>query len=217
MGYHVEKPGNDVESQTAYGFEFVSKNLTDPLILDTAGATATMNGICKSTKHPIESMRVLELLNTDAEVYNLLSRGIEGVHWVWKDKAKKVMGYPDGVTADTSGYDPNTDWMFGNQFNAYYRDAKQVGAWEATKKMNDTAYPSKALGFVIDREPIKTEIAQVTAILKEKGVPMENGFAAYDDVAPGLIDQINKAGAQKIIDEVQRQINDWAAKKTQTK
>ncbi|MFN8490647.1 MAG: ABC transporter substrate-binding protein [Caldilineaceae bacterium] len=217
MGYHVEKPGNDVEAQTAFGFEFVSKNLTDPLILDTAGATATMNGICKSTKHPIESMKVLELLNTDAEVYNLLSRGIEGPHWVWKDKAKKVMKYPDGVTADTSGYDPNTDWMFGNQFNAYYRDEKQVGAWEKTKQMNDTAYPSKALGFVIDREPIKTEIAQVTAILKEKGVPMENGFAAYDDVAPGLIDQINKAGAQKIIDEVQRQINDWAAKKTQTK
>ena len=217
MGYHVEKPGVDAEWQTAYGHEFVSKNLTDPLILDTAGATATMNGICKSSKHPMEAMRVLELFNTNAEVYNLLSRGIKDAHWVWKDEAKKVMGYPDGTTADTSGYNPNTDWMFGNQFNAYYRDPKQVGAWEATKKMNDTAYPSKALGFVIDREPIKTEIAQITAILKEKGVPIDNGFVAYDDAAPALIDQINKAGAEKIITEVQRQIDEWAAKKTQTK
>ena len=31
MGYHVEKPGNDVESQNAYGFEFLLKNLTVPL------------------------------------------------------------------------------------------------------------------------------------------------------------------------------------------
>lgn len=216
MGYHVEKPGNAIEAETMYGYTFQSKNLTDPLILDTAGATATLNGICKTSKHPIEAMRVLELLNTDAEVYNLLSRGIEGAHWVWVDEANKVIGYPEGVTAETSTYDPNTDWEFGNQFNAYYRDARQVGAWEATKEMNDTAFPSVALGFVVDRTTIQTEIAQVTAILKEKGEPISNGFVAFDDAAPALIDEINAAGAQKIIDEVQRQLTEWAAAKTGT-
>ena len=216
MGYHVEKPGNDIESEAATGWKFTIKNLTVPLILDTAGATATLNAICKSSKHPIEAMRVLELLNTDAEVYNLLSRGIEGVHWEWVDEANKVIGYPEGVTSETSTYDPNTDWEFGNQFNAYYRDARQVGAWEATKEMNDTAFPSVALGFVVDRTPIQTEIAQVTAILKEKGVPIANGFVAYDEAAPALIDEINAAGAPKIIDEVQRQLNEWAAAKAGT-
>lgn len=217
MGYHVEKPGNDVESKNAYGFDFVSKNLTDPLIIDTAGVTATMNGICKSTKHPKESMRVLELFNTDKEVYNLLSRGIQDVHWVWKDEAKQVMDFPEGVTAETSGYNPNTDWMFGNQFNAYYRDEAQVGAWEKTKEMNDTAFPSVALGFVVDREPIKTEIAQTSALLKELGDPISNGFTAYDEAAPDLLAKLKEAGSDKIIAEVQRQINEWAASKTQSK
>lgn len=216
MGYHVEKPGNDIEAETATGWKFTIKNLTDPLILDTAGATATLNAICKTSPHPIEAMRVLELLNTDAEVYNLLSRGIEGVHWVWVDEANKVIGYPEGMTAETSTYNPNTDWMFGNQFNAYYRDARQVGAWEATKEMNDTAFPSVALGFVVDRTPIQTEVAQVTAILKEKSVPISNGFVAYDEAMPALLDEINAAGAQKIIDEVQRQLNEWAAAKAGT-
>ena len=211
MGYHVEKPGNAIEMETATGWTFESKNLTDPLILDTAGATATLNAICKTSPHPIEAMRVLELLNTDAEVYNLLARGIEGVHWVWADEATKVIGYPEGMTAETSTYNPNSDWMFGNQFNAYYRDARQVGAWEATKEMNDTAFPSVALGFVVDRTPIQTEVAQVTAILKEKGEPIANGFVAYDEAMPALIEEINAAGAQKIIDEVQRQLNEWAA------
>ncbi|MEZ4614550.1 MAG: ABC transporter substrate-binding protein [Caldilineaceae bacterium] len=216
MGYHVEKPGNDIESETATGWKFTIKNLTVPLILDTAGATATLNAICKSSQHPIEAMRVLELLNTDAEVYNLLSRGIEGVHWVWVDEANKVIGYPEGMTAETSTYDPNTDWEFGNQFNAYYRDARQVGAWEATKEMNDTAFPSVALGFVVDRTPIQTEVAQVTAILKEKGTPIANGFVAYDEAMPALLDEINAAGAPKIIEEIQRQLNEWAAAKTGT-
>ncbi len=209
MGYHVEKPGNDVESKNAYGYDFTIKNLTDPLILDTAGATATLNGICATSKHPTEAMKVLELLNTDAEVYNLLSRGVEGAHWVWVDKDKKIMGFPEGVTAETSTYNPNSDWMFGNQFNAYYRDAAQVGAWEATKVMNDTAFPSAALGFVVDREPIKTEIAQVTAILKEKAAPIEYGFTSYDEAMPAIIEEINAAGAQKIIEEIQRQLNEW--------
>jgi putative aldouronate transport system substrate-binding protein len=215
MGRHVEKPGVNAEWQQLYGFEFESKNLTDPLILDTAGASATLNGICKTSQHPVEAMRVLELFNTDIEVYNLLSRGIEGIHWEWKDQANLVIGYPEGVTAETSGYDPNTDWMFGNQFNAYYRDPTQVGAWEQTKEMNDTAAPSVALGFVVDREPIETEIAQTTALLDELGDPIANGFVAYDEGAPDLLARLNEAGAQKIIEEVQRQINDWAASKTQ--
>ena len=82
--------------------------------------------------------------------------------------------------------------------------------------MNDTAFPSVALGFVVDRTAIQTEIAQVTAILKEKGEPISNGFVAFDDAAPALIDEINAAGAQKIIDEVQRQLTEWAAAKAGT-
>ena len=66
MNYHVQKPGNDVENQTKYGWEFVSKNLTDPLILDTAGATATLNGICKTSKNPEKAMEVLALVIVSA-------------------------------------------------------------------------------------------------------------------------------------------------------
>ncbi len=39
-------------------------------------------------------MQVLELINTDAEIYNLLARGIEGTHWVWEDEDNKVMTFP---------------------------------------------------------------------------------------------------------------------------
>ena len=45
-----------------------------------------------------------------------------GKHWVWVDKSKNVIGFPSGITAQTSPYNLNTDWEFGNQFNAYYVD-----------------------------------------------------------------------------------------------
>jgi len=215
MGHHVEKPGNDVESKTAYGFDFDIKNLTNPLILTTAGATATLNGVCATSQHPEEAVQVLNLINTDAELYNLLSRGIEGEHWVWVDEENQVMGYPEGVSADTSPYNPNTDWMFGNQFNAYYRDAAQVGAWEATKEMNDTAFPSVALGYAVDREPIKTEIAQVIAVYEEHVVPILRGWVSYDEAAPAAIEKLKDAGADTIVAEVQRQLEEWKAANSQ--
>jgi len=208
--YHIAKPGGEVEAQNTYGFEFLSKNLTNPLILDTAGVVATMNGICATSRHPEKAMMVLEKLNTDPVVYNLLARGIEGKHWVWVDKDKKVIGFPEGVDGSTSTYNPNTDWMFGNQFNAYYRSEAQVGAWEKPKEMNDSGMPSKALGFSLDRKPIETEIAQVNAVWAEYGVPIANGWESYDDLAPEAIAKLKQAGLDTIIAEVQRQIDEWA-------
>lgn len=211
MDYHVEKPGNEIEAQNRYGWEFVSKNFTDPLILDTGAVTATLNAICASSQNPEKAMQVLELFNTDVEIYNLLARGIEGEHWVWVDEENQVMGFPEGVTANTSGYNPNGDWMFGNQFNAYYRDERQVGAWEATKEMNDTAFPATVLGFAINPEPIKTEMAQVDAVWAEMVEPITFGWVSYDEGAPAAIDALNAAGLPTIIEEVQRQIDEWAA------
>ena len=209
MGYHVEKPGNDVESKNAFGWDFTIKNLTNPLIIDTAGTIATLNAICATSPHPEQAMQVLELFNTDVEVYNTLARGIEGVHWVWEDEANQVMRFPDGVTADTSGYNPNGDWMFGNQFNAYYRDPAQVGAWEKTKEMNDTAFPSEAIGFVVDRTPIETEVAQVNAVWQELVVPIMNGWVAWDDAAPEALQKMQDAGVDTIIEEIERQLQEW--------
>lgn len=211
MNYHVEKPGNDIENQNRYGWEFVSKNLTDPLILDTGAVTATMNGVCASSKNPEKAVEVLELFNTDVEVYNTLSRGIEGVHWVWIDEENKVMGFPEGVDGSTSTYNPNADWMFGNQFNAYYRDARQVGAWEATKAMNDGAFPATVLGFSVNTQPIATELAQTKAVWDEYVLPIQNGWVAYDEAAPDAIERLNAAGMQTVIAEIQSQIDAWAA------
>ena len=208
--FHIAKPGVEAEAQSNYGMEFMAKNLTNPLILDTAGVIATMNGICATSRHPEAAMKVLEELNTNPKVYNLLAHGIEGVHWVWVDKDKKVIGFPEGVDGSTSPYNPNTDWMFGNQFNGYYRNEAQVGAWEKTKEMNDTATPSTALGFTVDRKPIEAEIAQVNAVWSEYGVPIANGWTAFDEIGPEGIQKLKDAGLDTIIAEVQRQIDEWA-------
>jgi len=196
----VTKPSGEFEAKAIYGQDVVLKALA-PSVITTAGITATLTGVSR-TGNPDVATAWLELVNTDKEVYNLLCVGIEGKHWNWKDKDKLVI-----EQVKDSAYNPTTDWMFGNQFNAYYRDARQVGSWEATKKINDTATPSPTLGFVFDREPVKTELASIPAILDQYSATYP--VSQPSSVLPKLIDELNGVGGSKIIEEMQKQLDAW--------
>jgi putative aldouronate transport system substrate-binding protein len=85
-----------------------------------------MHAVCASSKHPAQAIKVIELLHTDPEVANLMAYGIEGKHYVWVDKARYLIGLPEGKTWADTGYFTNLIWMFGNLFLSYYNDPWQV-------------------------------------------------------------------------------------------
>lgn len=153
----------------------------------------------------------MQLITTDPVAYNLIAKGIQGKHWVWADEAKKVIKFPDGVTAETSGYNPNTDWMFGDQFNAYFVTPEQAAedAWNATKKLNNEATPSPALGFAFVSDPVKTELAQVSAVSSEYALQFLLGLTDPAKGQPEYVAKLQAAGADKLVAEVQKQIDAW--------
>lgn len=159
-------------------------------------------------------MQVLKEFNTNVELHNLLSRGVEGEHWVRADEANLVIGL---LRRNYGGHQPLQlqHRLDVRQPSAYYRARKRVGAWEATKIMNHTAYPSRILGFGADRTPTETEIAQVVAIWDEFVKPIAWGWDSCADNAAEASQKLNDAGAQVIIDEVQRQLDAWAAENSQ--
>jgi putative aldouronate transport system substrate-binding protein len=156
-------------------------------------------------------MQVLEMLNTDVDVYNLLCKGIEGKHWGWADKEAKVIK-PGPNNAD---YNPNTDWEFGNQFLAYYIDPEQarIKAWDATYKLNQESPVSTAMGFNFNTEPVKTELANVSAVYKELAEPLLAGKVDPATALPELQARLEEAGIQKVIEETQKQLDEWAKTK----
>lgn len=212
---HVEKPTQAAELQARYGQEWIFKSLTDPLILDTGGATATLNGVCASSKNPEAAVKVLEMFNTNKEVYRLLSYGLEGKHWGWVDKDLDVVGLPEGKTDAEVGYSPNTDWMFGNQFNAPYRtvETAKLNAWEETRRLNNSAVPHILLGFTFDRKPVENEIAQVQAVVAEMCDPIYAGWVDFDENYQNCLDKIKEAGIDAIITEGQNQVDVFMAGK----
>lgn len=206
------KPGGEAELATRYGKEFIAKALSKPLIT-TGRAIATMTGISKKSKNPERAMMFLELINSDKNLYNLLAHGIEGKHFVVKDKEKGVIGLPDGVKAENVGYNPGTDWMFGNQFNGYYASSGDVGNWEKTIQLNMDGVNSNLLGFNFNPEPIKTELAQSASVVKQYIFALTSGTVDPDKFLPEFLDKLNKAGVDKIITEKQKQIDEWTKTK----
>jgi putative aldouronate transport system substrate-binding protein len=197
------KPKGEAEFTLRYGGEIVQQRFAEPIL---GGVIATMTGVSRTSSSADKAVEWLELMNNDKEAYNLMCFGIEGKHWNWKDKNSLVI-----EQIKDSGYDPTTDWMFGNQFNAYYRNESQVGGWEETRKINDSATPSPTLGFALDREPVKNEIAAVTAILAEY-TPL--GAKGQSSAAfPKAIADAKAAGLDKIVAEMTKQIEAWKSAK----
>src|SRR2546428_7668468 len=195
-----------------YGMDFVAKGL-GPLVLTTGGIIATMNNVSNTSKHPEAAMKVLEALNTDVEVYRLISRGIEGKHYVVTDAKNGVVGFPTGVTASNNRYNPQTSWMFGDLFNDFYSSEDTVGAWPLSLKDNQTAIPSKALGFAFDPTNVKTELAQVQKAQQQYGYPLIMGRANPSSGLSNYLSKLHDAGVDKVMSEIQRQLDSWRSSK----
>ena len=85
--------------------------------------------------------------------------------------------------------------------------------WEETAKLNNSATPSVALGFAFNSEPVKTELAQLEAVGKELGEPLSFGLVDVAEGLPKLIQALKDAGAEKVVAETQRQLDEWAKTK----
>jgi putative aldouronate transport system substrate-binding protein len=200
------KPGYESEEKAKRGGRDTQVAAFADLRLTTSGITATMQAISRSSKNPEKAMEFLNLLNTDKYLYNLLIWGIEGRHYK-KTNANFVEPIAD------SGFGIACDWMYGNQFLAYYKPGQNATDWDETIKINNDAKPSPAMGFSFDPNPVQSEIASVSAVVSEFMRPMLCGAVDPDRALPEFNQKLRDAGSQKLINELQRQIDLWKASK----
>jgi len=198
------KPGMEMERKAKYGYDCVIIPLSQPM-LTTGSIVATLNAISSTSQNPEKAMQFLELVNTDKELYNLLSFGIEGKHY------EKVSDTHIKVMENTKYSASN--WMLGSPFNSYLLEGQADDTWEATKKMNEEAKPSPLLGFSFDMDPVKSKIAQIDSVVSEMAKALETGAVDPDQYLPQFIEKMKLAGADEVRAEIQKQINEWKTTK----
>jgi len=203
------KPGIESQVSNAAGRPVKAAAIFPP-VYSTGTISSFMFSIPISSQYPEKAMEFLNLMYTDPEIVNLLDYGIEGKHYV--KKSDNVVGFPDGVDGTNSGYNLQQGWMFGNQLISYVWEDNAPDIWEQTRAFNESAKRSKALGFIYNSEPVKTEVAAVLNVVSQFKMGLETGSVDPEKVLPQFIEQMKAAGIDKIIAEKQKQLDAWAAK-----
>jgi putative aldouronate transport system substrate-binding protein len=199
--FMTTKPGGLAEWQGQYGYEMAAQQIAEPMVSTTA-VTTTMNAIPITSSDPVRTMKLLELVNSDPEISNLINFGIEGRHYtkVGDNRIEKI--------AD-SKYWPNRSWTFGNVFITYLQPGQEDDVWQKTKEMNESAFVSPLMGFNLDPEPIKSELAQCQAVFDEYAPGLLTGSVDPERYLPEFIEKLKTAGVDRIIQEEQAQIDAW--------
>jgi len=100
--------------------------------------------------------------------------------------------------------------MMGNQFNAYKLPGQADDVWEVTMQLNEEAASSPDLGFYFEDDNVRTELANVNAVYTEYKSILYYGLVEdIESVLAERNEKLEKAGLQKVIDEMQAQYDAW--------
>ena len=209
---HSSFKGASETDSAKYGFDILSIP-THQLIYIPFTRPSSKTGISRTTKNPERSIKLLELMNTQKgkDMFNLLTFGLEGVHYEKTDKENIINWLGDsapGASADAP-YGFN-NWAIGNIFNGYETQYDAEGWNDYIKNdVNVNAEPSPLIGFTLDTSPIKLELAQYSAIMKEYEYVTLGTNDNWKELIAERNAKLKKAGSDKIVEEVRRQIEEW--------
>ena len=198
------KPGGEEEMAEQQQFPLKAIRISDAY-LTGQGATSTLMAISATSKAPERAIEFLELINTDAELYNLMVNGIEGEHYTKLDD--------NTIKKATNANYGETDWIIGNVFNGYVLEGQPSDIWEQTKAINDTAKQSKLIGFSPNLDPIKLEVNNCKSVIAEYLPALSEGIGDVEALQQEMSEKMKTAGSEKIIAELQTQIDEWLAQK----
>lgn len=159
---------------------------------------------------PEKALAVLNLLYTNADLQNLFRFGIEGKDYEIKDNEKDIAGYPDGVTADNVGW-VNELWVSGNSSIAHVWETDDPDIYKNYLTFNASGVQSPLYGFVFDTSNVKNELSAINNVVEKYKTLIDAGVSDPDTTVDKFNGELEQAGIQKVIDEMQSQADAWLA------
>lgn len=203
----VGEEGQAEQITAATGVPVVAIKLVKPYL-----ATASVNGlgfgIASTSEYPEAAMKFLNEMYTNPDIVNLLDWGVEGVHYEVQEDG--TVDFPEGVTADNTSYGLNMDWFFGNQFLSYiWGKGRDITIYERLNANNRSAEFSPANGFSYDSTGVRNEMTAVANVIAEYLPGLATGTLNPDQELKNFNDALESAGLPKIIEDKQRQLDQW--------
>ena len=163
-------------------------------------------------KHPEEAVRFMNLLSVSADLENLLCWGEEDYDYIIDEDG--LLSYPEGVPAWGSA----ELWHYGR--DAELLNQELLKPWNTNdpdyysniSRINASAVKSPLLGFTVDLTPVKNEVFQCDMALNEASEGWRFHIPDPDTKIRDLISALYDNGLEKILEEMQRQVDEYCKK-----
>ena len=172
---------------------------------------ATAMAIPYCADEPERAMMVLNALYTEPELYQLLIYGFEGEHYTDNGDGTITTDYGAQGTAD-SNYGL-WKWTVGTCKNSLVTQADVAGYYDELQAQEKDAIISSFINFVFDDSNVTDVVASLKAIDGEYKSMIDSGYMGdeWEATLDKWISERKAAGVDRLIEELQNQINDYVA------
>ena len=210
FAYH---PGTPVEFESSTGYDFEIVPFYNEPIINSSSYNGVTFSIAQNSENPEKTMEVLDYIYGSSEIMNLLNWGEQDKDYVIEDADNGIINFPEGITSDNAGYNLNLGWELPNQFIAYKWTGSDPKLWEKMEEFNSSAKSSKAVGFLFDSSNYSSEIAALSNIVKQYSGALYSGSRDPDELIPELLEALDDAGINEVIQAKQEQLDAFLAAK----
>lgn len=176
--------------------------------------TTTAISVGAHSKNTETALKFIEKAHTDRAYYDLLQYGVEGIHYNLVDGTVNNNGIDDknrkpGWTGLNDGF-MNYVAKFPGEWQAYADKMEKEGAPLAEK---NGVYPYE--GFNFDTSMLSAELSSLETARTQYIQPWTAGIVkkSIDEDLEVAIKQLNSAGLEKYMAELQKQLDEFAASK----
>lgn len=178
---------------------------------------AAATAVSQTSKNPERAVMFINLMYTDEYVSTTSRFGLEGEHYkIVKDSAgNDRVDFSEGRNSDPTnrGFYFWYGFEWGNLFKATLPADQPDNLYDELMQMNaDAGQYETNLGFVFNQDAVANEVAACASVYDEYAKPLMKGsFADVEATVAEFNQKLEANGIQKIIDEAQKQLNEWRA------
>ena len=182
-----------------------------PLVC-TSDLQTYMWGVASTCARPDKAIQFLNLCFESAELTNLFKYGIEGNHYELLD---------DGMVNLTNQAGYRMSWqLYGDCYKQYVReDTAKIGRPDITpeeymqlrRDFDESCDVSPAFGFMFDTSKVKAQVGACDNVVQEFSVSIGCGAVDPETEIPKYVKKLYESGLQAVLDECQRQLDEWVA------
>ncbi len=199
------------KSSASYGFPCVDLEVENHGVA-SADDFRTGQAISRTSKHPEEAIKILNLVWKDPYISNTLAYGIEGVDYVYESGK----GTDNPTVLPKEGADRT--WALWHNFIGPLFD-QWDSSWNSTEALQEIqrkdaeATISKKASVQFDTQSITTELAALSEIWQSSERVLQYGVMTdFDEYISDLDKKCKAAGIEKVINELNKQYKEAKSK-----